>query len=79
VGETLDRLTTADTIDIERKNMSRTIEAIIGGIMRTRGDAIPTQPKQLTAIWQNGLESGGRVQRKLRLGFTTAATQRAAN
>ena len=25
--------------------------------------------KQLTANWQNGFESGGLVQRKLRLGF----------
>ena len=35
--------------------------------------------KKLTASWQTGLESGGHVQRKLRLGFRSAPAQQPAN
>lgn len=51
--------------------MSSTIEAIIRHMAPKTRRAISTDAKRLTATWQNGLESGGRVQRKLRLGFTT--------
>jgi hypothetical protein len=56
-------------IDNESKNMSRTIEAIIANLARPNRSARLPQPKRLTANWQNGLESGCHVQRKLRLGF----------
>ena len=52
-------------IDNETKNMSRTIEPIIGHMPLLK--RMPTYPKRLTANWQFGLEAGGHVQRKLRL------------
>ena len=54
-------------------NMSRTIEAIIAYTTSVKRAAVPPAVKRLTANWQNGLEAGGRVQRKLRLGFTNVA------
>jgi hypothetical protein len=57
--------------------MSRTIEAIIAHMARKRG-AIPPHAKRLRANWQNGLESGGHVQRKLRLAFTNVTANQPA-
>jgi hypothetical protein len=59
--------------------MSRTIEAIIANLARPNRSAIATQPKRLTANWQNGFESGGHVQRKLRFGFNSVPAQPPAN
>ena len=52
--------------------MSRTIEAIIAHMALVKRGAMPNT-KPLTAIWQSGFETGGYVQRKLRLVFTVAA------
>jgi hypothetical protein len=49
---------------MKRTPMSRTIEAVIA---QTKRQAISQAGKRLTAIWQNGVESAGHVQRKLRL------------
>jgi hypothetical protein len=54
-------------------NMSRTIEAIIAHMTSVKHAAVPPAVKRLTANWQNGLEAGGRVQRKLRFVFTNVA------
>jgi membrane fusion protein (multidrug efflux system) len=53
--------------------MSRTIEAMMAHMAPVKPAAQPAQPKWLTANWQNGLESGNHVQRKLRLAFTNVA------
>jgi membrane fusion protein (multidrug efflux system) len=50
--------------------MSRTIEAIIAHMAPIKRNARAMPSKRLVANWQNGLESGSHVQRKLRLGFT---------
>jgi hypothetical protein len=55
--------------------MNRTIEAKIDKLAEARPNMMPANAKRLTANWQNGLESGGLVQRKLRLGFASAAAQ----
>jgi hypothetical protein len=60
-------------------NMSRTIEAIVAHLLPIKRRAITPEAKRLIATWQNGFESGGHSQRKLRLGFTNALTQRPAN
>ena len=39
----------------------------------------PVKRQRLTATWQNGLESGGHIQRKLRLNFGNALAHGAAN
>jgi hypothetical protein len=65
-------------IDNERGNMSRTLEAIVANLAQPSRSAIPTQPKRLTTNWQNGLESGSHVQRKLRLAFTNVAANQPA-
>jgi hypothetical protein len=54
-------------------NMSRTIEAIIAHTTSVKRAAVPPAVKRVTAIWQSGFETGGHVQRKLRLVFTVAA------
>jgi hypothetical protein len=59
--------------------MSRTIETIIPHTGPARRGAKPTDAKRLTAKWQNGLESGGHVQCKLRLGFSSVLTHQSAN
>ena len=59
--------------------MSRTIEAIAAHLLPMKRRAITPGAKRLTANWQNGFESGGLVQRKLRLGFVTALGQQRAN
>ena len=60
-------------------NMSKTIKELVGRIMPRKPAVTRAESKGLTAVWQNGLESGGHVQRKLRLGFANALTQRPAN
>lgn len=59
--------------------MSRTIEAIAAHLLPMKRRAITPDAKQLTANWQNGLESGGLVQRKLRLGFVNVPGQQRVN
>ncbi|HST30378.1 MAG TPA: hypothetical protein VLK27_06015 [Chthoniobacterales bacterium] len=59
--------------------MSRIIEAIIWRLAEPKRVVLATQPKRLVANWQNGLESGGHVQRKLRLGFTSVPVQESGN
>jgi hypothetical protein len=59
--------------------MSRTIEAIAAHLLPMKGRAITSGAKQLTANWQNGLESGRYIQRKLRLAFSNPSAQRPAN
>ena len=53
--------------------MSRTIEAIMPRMTPAKRRATPAHAKRLTANWQSGFETGGQVQRKLRLVFTVAA------
>jgi hypothetical protein len=60
-------------------NMSRTIEAIIQKLAHVKRAAMPTPAKQLTANWQNGLEAGGHVQRKLRLVFANVVAHQPVN
>jgi hypothetical protein len=55
--------------------MSRTIEAIMPRMTPAKRHATPAHAKRVTAIWQSGFETGGHVQRKLRLVFTMAAHQ----
>lgn len=55
--------------------MSRTIEAIMPRMTPAKRRATPPHAKRLTANWQSGFETGGHVQRKLRLVFTMAAHQ----
>jgi hypothetical protein len=66
-------------LDNESKNMSGTIEAIIEKLVRRKRRMISTPAIGLTANWHNGVESGGHVQRKLRLGFNSVPAQQPAN
>ncbi|PYJ45330.1 MAG: hypothetical protein DME85_13450 [Verrucomicrobia bacterium] len=59
--------------------MSRTIEAIIEKLEPVKRRSIPTHAKRLTANWQNGLESGSHVQRKIRLAFANVAAHPQVN
>jgi hypothetical protein len=59
--------------------MNRTIEAKIDKFAGAKSDIMPANAKRLTANWQNGLESGGHVQRKLRLGFPSLPAHQSAN
>ena len=59
--------------------MSRTIEAIAAHLLPMKRRAITSDANQLTANWQNGLESGRFIQRKLRLAFGNPSAQRLAN
>ena len=59
--------------------MSRTIEAIAAHLVSVKRPAPTARAKQLSASWQNGFESGGQVQRKLRLTFANAVAQQPAN
>jgi hypothetical protein len=45
--------------------MSRTIEAIIAQVAPVQRRSMPMHAKRLRANWQNGFESGTRIQRKL--------------
>jgi len=60
-------------------NMSNTIQAMIERIAPAKPTETPLKPQRLTATWQHGLESGGHVQRKLRLNFGNSLAQGAAN
>ena len=60
-------------------NMSRTIETIAAHLVPIKRRAITPDAKQLTAQWQTGFESGGLVQRKLRLGFLNVLGQQRTN
>ena len=62
-----------------KRNMSKTIEELVGRIMPQKRAVTRAQLKHLTATWQNGLESGGHVQRKLRLDLGNVLAQAAAN
>ena len=55
--------------------MNRTIQAIIEKSSPVNRHAIRARAKRVTAIWQSGFETGGHVQRKLRLVFTMAVHQ----
>ncbi len=55
--------------------MRKTIQELVGRIMPRKRAITRAQPKRLTVNWQNGLESGRHVQRKLRLGFTNASVK----
>ena len=59
--------------------MRNAIEVVSGRTLPARGTAKPAQRKRLTVTWQSGLESGGHVQRKLRLGFANVFAATAAN
>ena len=59
--------------------MRRTIEAIAAHLLPMKRLATTPETKQLTANWQNGFESGGLVQRKLRLGFVNVPGQQRTN
>lgn len=55
--------------------MSRTIETIAAHLIPVKRPVSTAQERQLSANWQSGLESGGHVQRKLRLTFPDAAAR----
>jgi hypothetical protein len=57
-------------------HMSRTFEAIMAKLAPGKRAAASAHVKRLGANWQNGLESGGHVQRKLRLVFTNVSAHR---
>jgi len=59
--------------------MNRTIEGVAAYLGPIKRRAITPNAKQVTANWQNGLESGLYVQRKLRLTFTSPLAQRTTN
>ena len=59
--------------------MSRTIEAIIEQLEPVKRRSMPTHAKRPTANWQNGLESGTHVQRKIRLAFANVAAHPQVN
>ena len=59
--------------------MSKIIEAVVDQTAIAKRAAITAGAKQLTVNWQNGFESGGLVQRKLRLGFVNVPGQQGAN
>lgn len=59
--------------------MTRTIEAIAAHLLPMKRRAITSDVKRLSAHWQTGFESGGLVQRKLRLGFVNVLGQQRAN
>jgi hypothetical protein len=50
--------------------MTTTIEMMTA---RRRNEPVSANAKRLAANWQNRLEAGGYVQRKLRLAFTNVA------
>ena len=62
-----------------KETMNKTIEAIVNQTAITKRAAITAGARQLTVNWQNGFEMGGRVQRKLRLGFANVPGQQGAN
>ena len=55
--------------------MSRTIESIAAHLVPVKRPALTARARQFTANWQDGFESGGQVQRKLRLTFTAVAAR----
>lgn len=55
--------------------MSRTIETIAAQRMPVKHPVMAARPKQFNVSWQNGFESGGQVQRKLRLTLIGPAAQ----
>lgn len=57
--------------------MNTATEAITSDMVPVKRAAIAPRGKQFTANWQNGFESGGRVQRKLRLTLADMAPQHA--
>jgi hypothetical protein len=62
-----------------KENMNRIIEGNVGQMLPVKRAATAARAKQLSAHWQNGFESGGLVQRKLRLGFVDVLGQQRAN
>jgi hypothetical protein len=58
-----------------RTHVSRTREAIAAHLAPSKRPALPVRAKQFTVSWQNGFESGGQVQRKLRLTLNSTAPQ----
>jgi hypothetical protein len=62
-----------------KETMSKTIEAVTEQTATVKRTATAARAKQLIAHWQNGFESGGLVQRKLRLGFVNVLAQQRAN
>jgi hypothetical protein len=56
--------------DKRKENMSGTIEAIMAQIGPAKRGATPRNPTSSSATWQDGLEMGPHVQRKLRFGLT---------
>ena len=55
------------------------MEAIMAHMVPPKRLTIPSGQEKATANWQNGLESGGHVQRKLRLTFTNGAALQPTN
>ena len=55
--------------------MNKTIEAVVDQAATVKRAATSATAKPLSGRWQTGLESGGFVQRKLRLGFVDVLGQ----
>ena len=53
--------------------MTRTIRMITAQMTARGNEPASANAKRLTANWQNGLEAGNQMQRKLRLAFTNVA------
>ena len=56
--------------------MTTTIALITAHMATPRNEPGSANAKRLTASWQNGLEAGNQVQRKLHLAFTNAANDK---
>ena len=58
--------------------MTRTTRMITAQMAARGNEPASANAKRLTAKWQNGLEGGNQVQRKLQLAFTNVATHQPA-
>ncbi len=58
--------------------MSRTIEAIMARTEAAKRNSTSASSRLLSANWQNGLEAGTQVQRKLRFSLTNLAAPQLA-
>lgn len=64
---------------MKEQPMSRTIQAIAAHMIPVKRPAPATRARQLTVDWQDGFESGGQIQRKLRFTLSNSAAFRPAN
>ena len=58
--------------------MTKTIRMIMAQMAARADEPASANAQRLTANWQNGLEAGNHVQRKLHLAFTNVAAHQPA-